>query len=253
MSQLRSFKYYNNTAAVNVQPPDGRGPVPMVLVDLDGTYSGAGSEWLQLFDLSATPGAGAVPLKSFQLAASGPVPLPSLFQELGGINFTKGIWVGVSTTQRTYTASSSAFDIFGETDEWEMPEVSPSGQAILSVGDLSTARNVLQIWPEATPTTDTRLYRVIAKNILNDSVTRYLRIEPTDSGVVGLGITLPNPIAPNGGITVFDMSAFGTAIRRGFNGNPNSLVKGCTLRIVNSQVDAYLQTSNSGNILAYYS
>jgi hypothetical protein len=253
MSQLRSFKYYNNTAAVNITAPDGRGPIPCALVDLDGTYSGAGGEWLQMFDLAATPGAGAVPLKSLQLMAAGPVPLPSLFQELGPITFTLGCWIGISSTQRTYTASASAFDVFGEISEWEMPRVSPMGTAISTAGDLSTAINTLQLWAEATPSTDQRVYRVIAKNVLNDGKTRYLRIEPTDAAIVGLGLTMPKGIAPNGGVSVFDMGFAGTLIHVGFNQNPNTLKKGCTLRLVDSELDAYQQTSSSGNILAYYS
>src|SRR5437867_2790055 len=109
--QLRSFKSYGNVAPVVLFAQGCN------LVNLDGNVAAAG--YFQLFDLATAPSTGAVPLKSFTIGAAG--PLPSLFQALGPIPLTNGLVCAMSSAKQTYVAVATAFDVFGEIEEYELP------------------------------------------------------------------------------------------------------------------------------------
>lgn len=115
--KLRSFKAYANTAPY---VPFAR---PVNLTNLDGYAAGAG--WLQIHDKASAPSNGDVPLKSFNVAAAG--PLMSLFQTLGAVVLQNGLAIAFSSTEATYTASATSFDAFGEVEDYQ---VSPAGTVV---------------------------------------------------------------------------------------------------------------------------
>jgi hypothetical protein len=113
MSNLRSFSSFANVAPVVVYA------FPVGLSDLGGYSAGAG--YLQIFDLEAAPQAGAVPSISLPVLAAG--PLPSLYETLGVISMKVGLTVAFSSTKNTYTAVATAFDLYGNVDEFEANDV----------------------------------------------------------------------------------------------------------------------------------
>lgn len=126
-SQLRSFSAYDKTAGQSLFT------VACRLVNIDGNYqAGAGGEFFQIFDKASAPVANDVPLRSFYLPA-GPVNLPSIFQTLGPLTLTLGLAVGISSVNEKYTASASAYDVFGDVEEYELP-----GTGLTASGDLTT-------------------------------------------------------------------------------------------------------------------
>lgn len=136
MSQLRNFSAYDKSAGISLVAN------PCTLVAIDGNYGGGGSEYYQIFDKASAPVANDVPIFSEVLTAAG--PLPSVFEVLGPVNLTLGLAVGISSVNEKYTASASAYDVFGQTEEWET-QIS----GILTVGDLSTGLNNLAVWTNA--------------------------------------------------------------------------------------------------------
>lgn len=111
--QSKQFSLYDKSAAQSVV---GR---PCVLTNIDGNYGGSGSEYLQIFDKATAAVANDVPIASFLLSAAG--PLPSIFETIAANVFALGLSVGISTVNEKYTASASAFDIFGAYEEIEIP------------------------------------------------------------------------------------------------------------------------------------
>lgn len=130
--QLRSFSGY---AKVAPYIPFAQG---CALVNLDGYVAAAG--WLQFHDKASAPSANAVPLKSINIAAAG--PMPSWLPSLGVLSFVNGLCLAMSSTEGTYTAVATSFDAEGEIEEFEQP-----------VSGLSTATipadAQLAVWSEA--------------------------------------------------------------------------------------------------------
>ncbi len=134
--QARSFNGYNVTSLIAFSQSVG-------LIRFDGYYYGGGNEYLQIHDLAALPIAGAVPLKSFALP-QGPMFTSSMGGGLAPIRVLNGLVFVISSTDGTYTASASTFDIVGEVEEWETSNT--------QLGLLSTTeagQNYLQVWAQA--------------------------------------------------------------------------------------------------------
>ncbi len=126
MSQLRSFANYTNTAPVS--------PFAFScnLANIDGYAAGAG--WLQLHDkLVGNLLPGDVPLKSIRVSAAG--PLPSYLPSLGSVLFLNALTVAFSSTENTYTAVGTSFDIWGEVDEFAGMETVIAQQNIQNVSN----------------------------------------------------------------------------------------------------------------------
>lgn len=133
-SQLRSFSAYDKTAGQSLFT------VACRLVNIDGNYpAGPGGEFFQIFDKASVPVANDVPLRSFYLPA-GPVNLPSVFQTLGPLTLALGLAVGISSVNEKYTASASAYDVFGDVEEFELP-----GTGLTTAGDLTTQVGSLDV------------------------------------------------------------------------------------------------------------
>lgn len=146
--QLRSFSSFSNTAPYGVFSTTPISPMHgFNLVDFFGNVAAAG--YLQVFDLALAPTAGLVPKFSIVIQAGGTFPqgLPNLFETLGPITFVNGIWFAMSSTEATYTAAATNFDIFGDVAEWEQPTLPLTGFTV--VGDLTTSVATQQVWAQA--------------------------------------------------------------------------------------------------------
>lgn len=103
---------------------------------------------------SATGGAGSsvsltltltqrVPIKSLNISAAGPIG--SFLSPLGPVTVTKGITFALSSAETTYTALTTAYDLWGEVDQYELPV--PNDNVItLAAADLSSGSNYQAPW-----------------------------------------------------------------------------------------------------------
>lgn len=132
--QERKFYLYDKASAQSVFT------APCTLIKLDGNYSGGGAEYLQIFDKATAAVANDVPIASFVLGGAG--PLPSIFETMGAVPLLLGLSIGISTVNEKYTASASAFDIFGGIEEQELPV-----QELTSSTTANTSG--VQLWSEA--------------------------------------------------------------------------------------------------------
>lgn len=247
---LRSFAGYGNTAPyfpfVQGVSGVGAGKMALSLVNLDGTTAAAG--FLQLFDrTSGNPTNGTVPLKSFDVTAAG--PLPSLFSELAPITFVNGICIAMSSTQTTYTAVATAFDAFGEVEEWEgaSPILIPN---VNTAGDLVTGVNLLQVWADGAG--PKKLYQIDYIN--NNASPVYVAIfaaqlgaSPAETPIYPLGfkVTGTTPVS----------FRFGRDGISPFLPDGNGVLRnGCFIQPLTTPVAVVgnLVSSGDQNILAYY-
>lgn len=143
---------------------------PCGLLSIDGFYNGPGGEFLQLHNSPSTPAAGSVPVKSFYLALPG--TLPSIFAALATLDYSMGLFIGISSTSGTYTASASVMDIFGDITNVEpVPNYSESG-------DTATAIAALSVWTTANG--PKFIHNIVATNATGGA-TQYLQLHVTDS------------------------------------------------------------------------
>lgn len=160
--ELLNFHLYDKSAAQLVVSG------PCHLVELDGNYAGSGNEYLQIFDKATAPVANDVPIMSFALTAAG--PLPSIFAVIGTLYFVNGFGVGISTTNEKYTASASAFDVFGATELTDIPAL--TGTTAVTQG---TATDIYTVFNEAgagAPEGPKNLVSAVAVN--GEGATRYV-------------------------------------------------------------------------------
>lgn len=194
-----------NVASVQVSA------LPIRLTQIEGYFKGGAGAWLQVHDSCVAPAAGAVPIYEMPLNAT------SQFQEtlqVCSLAFMEGVFVGVSSTEGTYTASASTMDITVFTD---MKVLSTN-----AVGDKTTTVNTLQVWSVATGAASAKkLYQLIITEKLG--LTQYVYIASTD--------TLTSQ--PNF-LTVLPANAtvkylFGDGLRPFSNVLPSTTKQGCTI------------------------
>jgi hypothetical protein len=142
------------------------------VLKLEGYFNGGATAYLQIFDSCTAPAAGAVPVR--QEVIFGTAPFYFEFKN-GEMRTTEGLFIGVSSTDGTWTASASTMDLAVETD----------GPLFVGhiVGDKTTARNTLQVWsqtPDATAVTKL-LHGLIIKELLG--AARYIMIFADDAKV----------------------------------------------------------------------
>lgn len=146
---------------------------------IEGTFVGNTASWIQVHDTQLAPAGGSVPLKSVYVAVGSTTPQPFKLDFIGSeLTLKNGLFVGVSSTEGTYTAAALNMDL-------EVELKLPERPAINNVfGDLTTAVNYLQVWSEANGArflckvdvtsndgTDPALYLLLfAKNQANISV-----------------------------------------------------------------------------------
>lgn len=136
---------YYNVASVQVSA------LPIKVCQIEGYFKGGTNAWLQVHDSCVTPATGAVPIYQLLLNAT------AQFQEtlqVGRLAFGEGVFVGVSSTEGTYTASVSTMDITVFTNNKPL--------STNAVGDKITSVNSRQIWSEATGAASAKkLYQLV--------------------------------------------------------------------------------------------
>lgn len=142
---LRNFQAYDKSAAQSLLTNAG------TLAQIDGNYFGVGGEYFQIFDKATAAVANDVPIMSFLIPGAGPVNLVSVFETMAPITLLLGLSVGISTVNEKYTASASAFDVWGATEEVGIPITGLTA---------TTQNNVDTHTSLANPATQ-RLYRLI--------------------------------------------------------------------------------------------
>jgi len=140
------------------------------LTNLDGYAAGAG--WLQIFDRATAPSGGTVPLKSFNVAAAG--PLMSLFQTLGAIALQTGLVIAFSSTEATYTADATSFDAFGEVEDYR---ISPAAETTVT----ASADDTVELWADNAAAINKRLLRFTATSgMASDCWAQLFAHNPSD-------------------------------------------------------------------------
>ena len=131
-----------------------------------GNFNGTSSPaWLFLFDDN-----GQIASFAGQASIIAPIPLyqtsPFFVEfELGSLELLNGLYVGISTTQETFTQSTDTMDITVELND---PE-EPAGTSF--TGNASTGRDSLAVYASDA---NKNLYSIRAKN--NGGTTAYLQL-----------------------------------------------------------------------------
>ena len=154
--------------------------LPIICKQIEGYFNGGAGAYLQVFDSCTTPAAGAVPKWQMPLNAT------AQFQETLQVDelvLSEGLFVGVSSTDGTWTASASTMDVTVWTND---PVV-----AVTLVGDKTTGVNTLYAWTN-NPTK--KLLGVLINNNIGN--TAYLYISGFANGGLinyppGQTLTLP--------------------------------------------------------------
>ncbi len=155
--------------------------LPIQCSQIEGYYKGAALGWLQVHDSCIAPGAGAVPLWEM------PVNPSAQFQEtlqVARLNLTEGLFVGVSSTEGTWTASASTMDVTVWTD---MIPLSTN-----AVGDKTSQVTQRTIWASGASAAAKRMFQLILKE--QQGVQQYIYATPDDTANPSPGL-LANPVA----------------------------------------------------------
>lgn len=253
MSQLRSFKFYSNVAPVLVSPtlPGNNaattGTIGCNLVNLSAYVSAA--NWLQLFDSATSPAGGTVPLKSINVAAAGMIQ--NLLYSIGPVRTINGLWMAMSSTEATYTAAATSFDVWGELEEWEYPR-----DGVLTKGP-SGVQSTYQIWSEATGPKVLKRLTVVELGGVQSYIMIFAIDNPAANNIPDYP---PIPIAANGTRDLYfqlspfrkDTSIVGSA-PSGVTTNDFATHTGCSVaistdptKLVTGGADFYAEYVNSG-------
>lgn len=106
--------------------------LPIGVSQIEGYHRGASNVWLQVFDTITDPQAGDIPIYQLPLTATS-----QFFEDwqTKTYNFSKGVYVAISSTEGTYTASANTMDIvvFTASQPITTSVVSSAGDASLDV------------------------------------------------------------------------------------------------------------------------
>ena len=162
---------------------------PGEIIKIEGYFrSSTLIAWLQVHDSVAAPVANAVPLKQWPVYAT-----TEFYKEFkrGSLTCTLGCFVGLSTTEGTYTADVA--DVMDISVELSDPE-NPSGTTF--VGDLTSAVTGLAVWSEASGVTARKKLLSLEVDGTNlTGGTQWIMIFATDAVTAGQA-PLQNMIFP---------------------------------------------------------
>lgn len=202
--------------------------LPIFCKQIEGLYKGAAAAWLQVHDSCITPAAGAVPIYELPLNPA------TQFQEtlqVDGLSLQEGLFVGVSSTEGTFTASASTMDVNVWTD------VTPIATNI--IGDKTTLVGNRQAWAQTVA--NKRLYSVILTElngticyIYGTALSAVNNFYTANPGL--LWILKPNQtkklyFGANGGI-----SPLFNDIHNFVGGGAGVVYTGCSIQVSTSQV-----------------
>ena len=156
--------------------------LPINVCQIEGYFRGTASAmWLQVFDSATTPDNAAVP--KYVL----PLNTTSQFAEtlqVSNMHFSEGVFVGVSTTEGTWTAAAGGNTM--DVTVWTDTNV----QAGTAVGDKTTAGNTTQVWAQAANANDKLIYGLVVTELLG--ATPWLLVYADDAmlGVPAVSLKL---------------------------------------------------------------
>jgi hypothetical protein len=150
---------------------------PTHVLKIEGDFLGSTADrYLQVHDSEIAPAALAVPLRQWKISQSSP-----FFQTFsaGELPLAKGLYIAVSDTSGTFTASADTMDLRVELTDPEQP----SGATI--VGDKTTEIQTLVVWNNGAG--PKRLYRLSVTEVNNTTGYVFLYRSPTDPNPLYLG------------------------------------------------------------------
>jgi hypothetical protein len=208
-------------------------------MSVDGVAAATG--YLQIFDSAVAPSAGDVPMKSLAIGAAG--ELPSFFETIAPVTLNKGLFLAVSSTEATYTAQATNYDVWGEIEEFE---TQLNGTTV--AGDLVTGATRLQVWANANG--PKRLVRV---DVFTDSsAVTYLTIFAKDSASVADGERplLTIPLKVTSATQTFKFGNDGLFVHSSEANNTQRI--GCTL-VMSTTANVLTEDSGSSTVVrAFY-
>lgn len=152
------------------------------VLKIEGTFLAASAgRYLQVHDSVGAPAANAVPLRNWPLD-----PSSNFFQTFsaGELALAHGLYIGISTTDGTWTASADTMDL---TVELTDPE-SPSGTTF--AGDNVTARTHLSVWNDGAGPHN--LLRLLIKELLGAAGYIFIFRYGADPAPIFIGIIKGN-------------------------------------------------------------
>lgn len=195
---------------------------PVNLNQLDGYYTGAGNEWLQVHDSAAALAGGEAPAISLPLAATG--PFPSMFQTLSPLLFVSGMIFAISTAEKTYVVSGSEFSFEAAIEEFELPV-----RDLLSNGDYTTARTSLTTW-----NVNSVKFMYVLEAINSSGADRYLLLYADGVADVNSAI-IDGFLVPASSKARFVFGTAGRCPQQLLNSAPASFQTGCILKVSTSR------------------
>jgi hypothetical protein len=141
---------------------------PTNVLKVEGFFRGSTSDqWLQLFDSATAPVADTVPLKSWPITQT-----TEFYKEFknGELHLSKGLYLGVSTVEGSFTVSGDHVDLSVELDKAE----EPSGTTL--VGDLTSNVLHLDVWTEAAGASAPKRLVSFEVDHLNASLDNYVML-----------------------------------------------------------------------------
>jgi hypothetical protein len=155
--------------------------LPIICKQIEGYFKGGANAYLQVFDSCTAPGMGAVPIWQMPLNATAQFQQTMQVDELV---LSEGLFVGISSTDGTWTASASTMNVTVWTND---PVIATN-----IVGDKTTVYNpnILQIWTQYDGAVAAK--RLLGL-ILNEKVgiTQYVYLSPLDNYTTAINV---NPL-----------------------------------------------------------
>jgi hypothetical protein len=220
---------------------------PVSVLRVRGNFNGnTNPAWLHIFDATAAPADGTAPM-----VAAIPLYQTTGFYaafEVGALQFTKGCYVCVSTTQATKTLSTDTMDVTVELDEPEYP----TGTTF--VGDLTTPVTGLQVWTEAAGATARKKLFSLEVDGTNLTGAQFIQIFAKDTVNTGDVPVISIPIAAGAVKTGSSKLTFGADGSDIFSIDSTSAATkrlGCTIKI-SSTAPGYTAANGTAAIKAEY-
>ncbi len=196
--------------------------------------AGGAAGFVQLHDSQGTPAAFAVPLKPWATSGGGDLQYKEF--KSGELRFSHGLCLVLSSTEATYTAVATTFNVASA-------ELEEADESVTVVGDKTTGDSMLTIWSEATGPKKLRKLEVHSTS----ANARYVLLFAHDSPADG---DLPIAVLGYNELAAKDFSFdFGKAGRDVFSYTAAHVLKdGCTVAL-SSTVATLTQVPDGTNTI----
>jgi hypothetical protein len=219
--------------------------LPIICKQIEGYFNGATGAYLQVHDSCTAPGTGVVPIWQMPLNATAQFQQTMQVDELV---LREGLFVGVSSTDGTWTASASTMNVVVWTND---PVV-----AVNLVGNKTTVYtpNILQVWSQYNGAVAAK--RLLGL-ILNEKVgiTQYVYLSPLDNYTTAINV---NPLMYYLGVLPANGTfsrRFGTGLWVTYKDLNTTSYYGLTVCVSNTVINpnsnvTYVSQANGATILA---